>query len=170
MPICLDALYPSLRLPLRRSRVALPADRHNAAMRTGADAGVLAITPVGQVVPALFAGRGVVGDLVRRQARLLRQLLGQLVKVVRHLAVRHTQLAARVQRREGCLGLDCQLVERQVPARERQPVATTATTPPTAIAALIILVKGEPIDRSGVSGPAIQTASGTAGSVCPGLA
>ena len=61
---------------------------------------ILAVAPVEEVVPALLARRGMVGDLVGRQAGRLGQLLRQLVEGARQLLIGHLELAAGVQLRE----------------------------------------------------------------------
>ena len=96
------------------------AGNHDPAVRARPDAGIFAVAPVEQVVAAFLAGGGVVGDLVGRQARRLRQLLRQLVEIVRQLAVGHPQLAAGMELGERRARLDGELIERQVPARQRQ--------------------------------------------------
>jgi hypothetical protein len=96
------------------------AARHHAAVRAGTNADVLAVAPVEQIVATRLAGGGMVGDLVGRQSCLLRQVLGQHVEIVRELAVGHAQPAAGMEIGERRAGLDGELVERQVSARQPQ--------------------------------------------------
>ena len=86
-------------------------------MRARPDAGVFAVAPIEQVVAAFLARGGVVGDFVGGQARPLRQLLRQLVEVVRQLAVGHLELAAGMQLGKRRLRLDGELIEREMPVR-----------------------------------------------------
>ena len=60
----------SLRVPLGHRGAAAAVEREPA-MRAGTDADIFAVAPVDEVVAALRAGRGVVGDLVGRQAARL---------------------------------------------------------------------------------------------------
>ena len=83
-------------------------------------AGVFAIAPIEEVVAALLARRGVVGDFVGGQPGRARQLLRDLVERERFLALWDHKLAGGVQRGERRLRLDGELVEREVAARERQ--------------------------------------------------
>ena len=96
VPGRLDALGPALRLALGRRGVARAGD-DDAAVRARPEPRIFAVAPVEQVVAAFLARGGVVGDLVGRQAGPLRQLLRQLVEVVRQLAVRHLELAAGME-------------------------------------------------------------------------
>jgi hypothetical protein len=80
------------------------------AVRAGTNAGVVTATPVGQIVTALGAGLGMVGNLIGGKAGRGGQFLRQFKK--RHAVVfvggRHGVM------KEGCSGLDGELVERQV--------------------------------------------------------
>ena len=62
-----DPHQPGLRALLGRGGVAAAVDVE-AAMRAGADAGIFAVAPIDEVVPALGARPRVVGDLVGRQS------------------------------------------------------------------------------------------------------
>ena len=84
------------------------------AMGAGADAGIFAIAPVDEVVPALGAGHGVVGNLVGRQAGRVADFLGDGIEIGGGVVVGHGQLAGLAQREEGRVRLDGELVERQV--------------------------------------------------------
>ena len=136
VPAGLHQRRPALRIALRHG--GLPrAVGDDAAVRSRPDAGVLAVAPVEQVVPALLARRGVVGDLVGRQARALGHLLRQLVEGARRLAIGHDELAARMQLGERRALLDGELVERQMrcpraPAPRRAPRARRPWSGPAA--------------------------------------
>src|SRR5208282_6185775 len=80
----LDLGQPHLRVAFGLLREAALLGR-DPAVRAGADARVFAIAPVDQIVAALLAGAGVVGDFVSRQAARL----GQLARRAEH---RETQL------------------------------------------------------------------------------
>ena len=67
-PRDLDLLEPGLGLALGRRRVAA-VGQPEPAVGAGADAGIFAVAPVDEIVPALGARPRVVGDLVGRQAR-----------------------------------------------------------------------------------------------------
>ena len=129
----LDAGEPALGLALGHRGAARPRD-HGAAMGAGADARVFAVAPVEQVVPALLARRGVVGDLVGRQPRRFRHLLRQRVEGVRRLVVWHAQLAAGVELGVGRALLDGELVEGEVAAREPQGAVPARPPRPRATA------------------------------------
>src|SRR5690242_4677066 len=72
-------LLPALRQFLGHCRDTLAAEVE-AAMRARTDTGILAIAPVKKIVPALFAGPGVIGDFVSRTSSRFRHLLCDLVK------------------------------------------------------------------------------------------
>ena len=90
-------------------------------MRPGADAGVVAVAPVGEVVPALLARPGVVADLVGRQAGLAQQLLGQLVEGGLVVIVHRRHGAGADQGVKARAGLDRELVDREVAVRHPEP-------------------------------------------------
>ena len=58
----------------------LGAAKRDAAMRTGADAGIVVAAPIEQVVAQLSSGPRVVRDFVGRQSRALAQLLGEEIE------------------------------------------------------------------------------------------
>ena len=99
---------------------AVVAGQGESAVGAGPDADVVAVAPVGQVVPAFGAGARVVGDLVGRQA-------GRGQQVPRGLEDRHAlvlsgqdQLAAPPGAVEGRARLDGQLIDREVLRRLAQ--------------------------------------------------
>ncbi len=98
-----------------------PASQAPVCARTAA--GVFAVAPVEQVVAALLARRGVVGDLVGWQARRGRQLLRRIVERQRCLLVGNDELAGGVQRCERRLRLDGELIERQMLAGDGECIA-----------------------------------------------
>ena len=83
-------------------------------MRARADAGIFLAAPVDQIVLALGAGSGVVGNLVGRQAVLRADFLRHVVERARHRLVRRLQFARRVQAEERRAFLDRELIERQM--------------------------------------------------------
>ena len=89
-------------------------------MRAGADAEIILVAPIGEVVPALGAGAGVVGDFVGREAGPSEAVLRRLEKLGGEVVVGHGDVAVRRPRRELRAGLDRQLVERQMRPGEGQ--------------------------------------------------
>ena len=80
-------------------------------VRTGTDPGVIAVAPVGQIVAALGAGAGVVGDFIGRDARGGGAGLGQFEQDCAGLGIERIELAFGDHRGEAGAGLDGQLVE-----------------------------------------------------------
>src|SRR5579885_2883674 len=119
MPLRLDRREPSLGRP-QLARRNLPRPRGEAAMRARADAEVVAVAPIDEVVAALRAGAGVVRDLVGGQAGGGKALLRQLEEFAGKIVLRHGEIAAGIGRREGRARLDRELIERQVIAGERK--------------------------------------------------
>ena len=74
-----DPLEPGLRPLFRRGGVAAAVDIEPA-MGAGADPGIFVVAPIDEIVPALGARAGVVGDFVGRQAGRGADLLGQVVE------------------------------------------------------------------------------------------
>ena len=62
------------------------------AMRARADAGVIPVAPVSEVVAALLARPGVVGDFIGGEARRRGPLLGQLEQVAARVGVERLEL------------------------------------------------------------------------------
>ena len=103
-------------------RLAVALRRHSAtaSVRSRTYPDVILVTPVREVVAALFAGPCVIADLVGRQAGRfgarpgqLEQLSGRIVLQRHECALPHIGSKARV-----CL--DRELVEREMPRAERQ--------------------------------------------------
>ena len=67
---------------------------------------------------ALFAGARVIGNLIRQQPARSRHLLRDLIERERRVFVRHDKFAGCMKRRVGRVGLDGQLIERDVIIRE----------------------------------------------------
>ena len=109
----LDPHQPGLRPPLGRGGVALAVDVETA-MRAGTDAGIFVRAPIDEIVPALGAGPRVVGDFVGRKAGGGAHLLRRVVERARGVFVGHGELAGRVQRVKRRVGLDGELIERQM--------------------------------------------------------
>ena len=91
-----------------------------AAVRARADAGIIAVAPVSEVVAALRARARVVADFIGGQARGRGALAGQLVQRGGEVGVERLELARGMERGEARAGLDGQLVERQMAGAERQ--------------------------------------------------
>lgn len=79
MAFPLDGFEPGFRVALGGGCELGGAPRQ-ASMRAGADAGIIAITPVGEVVAAFGAGTGMVGNLIGRHAVTLGDFLRRLIK------------------------------------------------------------------------------------------
>ena len=109
----LDPHQPGLGALLGHGGAAAAVDVEPA-VRAGADAGVFVRAPIDQVVPALGARPGVVGNLVGRQAGVAANLLRQVVERAAGVVVGNDELAGLVQRVERRLRLDGQLIERQM--------------------------------------------------------
>src|SRR6185437_11337716 len=91
-----------------------------AAVRAGADAEIILIAPIDEVVPAFLPRPRVIGDLVGRQAGGGEGLLRCFVKRALRLVIRQTEIAARESRRESRAGLDGELIKREMVARHGQ--------------------------------------------------
>ena len=90
-------------------------------MGAGTDAGIVAVAPVDQVVPALGAGPGVVRGLVGGEAGALADLLGGEVHVGGEARVgQPAEPAAGREVAEAGAGLDGELVEREMVDRHRE--------------------------------------------------
>ena len=100
--------------------------KDQSSMRAWPAAGVFAIPPIEEVVAALLARRRVVGNLVGRQPGNGGQLLRDLEKGKRLLAFGHDELARGLQSGKRRLGLDRELVEREMAACEREGFAELA--------------------------------------------
>src|SRR3954452_25112627 len=85
-----------------------------AAMGTGTDAGVFVPAPVDEVVPALGTRPRMIGDLVGGQPACGAHLLREVIERARSIAVRNRELAGGMQCRERRLGLNGQLIEREM--------------------------------------------------------
>ena len=114
-----DLLLPFEGQFLGRGGVPLIADE-DAAMGARTDAGIFAITPVEQIVPAFLARSGMVGDFVRRQARRPGQRLRCFVKPGGDIVVGNGQPALGVEQRIGRLRFDGELIERQMIGAEAE--------------------------------------------------
>ena len=114
-PPLLDGGEPALRLAERAGR-ELPAVHGDPAMGAGADAGIVAIAPVDEIVPQLLARSGMVRDLVGGKARVAQDRLRRLEKLAGQVLVRHGERAGRVQGVEAGAGLDGELIGRKMAA------------------------------------------------------
>ena len=100
------------------ARAAAPA------VRAGADAGIGAVAPVSEIVAALLAGPGVVGDFVGGQAGGRRSSPGSARRARRRRpGSAGTSSPLRGHRGEARAGLDGQLVEREVAGAEGERAA-----------------------------------------------
>ena len=88
-------------------------------MGARADAGIFVAAPVDQIVLALRANAGVIGNLVGRKTLLRADFLRHVVERARERLVRRLQLARRVQAEERRAFLDRELIERQMFGRFR---------------------------------------------------
>ena len=88
-----------------------------------ADAGVIGIAPVGEVVPAFAAWHSVVRHLVGSRPNRRCLLRGRLVQRRAGVLVRQHDVAAAVHRLELRARLDRELVERQMIRRQRECLA-----------------------------------------------
>jgi hypothetical protein len=109
----LDAHQPGLRPALGDGGVALAVDVE-AAMRAGADAGIFVAAPIDEIVPALGARPGMVGDFVGGKAGGGAHRLRRIPKQACGVFVGHGELAGRLQRVKRRVGLDRELVEREM--------------------------------------------------------
>ena len=83
-------------------------------MGTGPDAGIFAITPVDQIVPALGAGARVVGNLIGRKPQRAGGFLRDIPQSARRVGVGHGEFSGLEQPLIHGVGLDGELVERQM--------------------------------------------------------
>src|SRR5689334_14400811 len=88
------------------ARGELVAADSEAAVRAGADADVVAVAPVCEIVARFLAGPREVGDLVVRKARGAEARDGGLVERRGMLLVQHLEIAARDRLLELGAGLD----------------------------------------------------------------
>ncbi len=91
-----------------------------APVRARADAGIVAVAPVSEVVAALLTGPGMVADFVERQARGGGDFAGEFVEVGGNVGVDGLEFAGGMEGGEARARLDRQLVERQVTGAERE--------------------------------------------------
>ena len=83
-------------------------------MGARADAGIFVAAPVDQIVLALRANAGVIGNLIGRKTLLRADFLRHVIQRARERLVRRLQLARRVQAEERRAFLDRELIERQM--------------------------------------------------------
>ena len=89
-------------------------------MRAGPDTGIIAISPIGEIVPAFFAGARVVADFVVRHAGGRGDGLGQFVELGRAVEVERMESGAWRRRSRTRARFDRQLVEREMGGAERR--------------------------------------------------
>src|SRR5688572_6202705 len=90
------------------------------AVRSGTDAGIIAVAPVGEVVAALLAAQRMVADFVGGQAGGRGALGRQLIERGSLVGIERLELACGSERSEARPGFDGQLVERQMTGSERE--------------------------------------------------
>ena len=121
---------PALRHALRAGR-QLCAPQGQPAMGAGADADIVAVAPVDEIVARFLPGPGMVADLVGRQPGSAEHLLGQLVELGLQVLVERHQLALLDHGVEAGARLDGQLIERQMPVgMAERPAAARPAKPP----------------------------------------
>src|SRR5687768_6733201 len=101
----------------------LVADRplaEPASMCAWPDAGIIAVAPVCEVVAALLAWPGVIGDFIGGQSGRSRQFLCQLEHVRRRIRVQRLELVPGDHGSEARARLDGQLVEGQMAGAETE--------------------------------------------------
>src|SRR6185312_16958284 len=118
----LDVGEPALRRLLLPGRELGAAERQPA-MRAGADADIVAVAPIEQIVPAFGPGPRMVGDLIGRHQAGLELRLRRLVEIGREPVLRHREIAACMLRMKRGSRLDGELVERQMVGREVEGAA-----------------------------------------------
>src|SRR5205823_11447176 len=92
----------------------LSAVARDPAMRAGADAEIVLVAPVSQVVPTFGAGPGVVGDFIGRHPGSKEPPLGNFEQRGCRVFIGRESLTALGAVTEGGAGLDRQLIERQM--------------------------------------------------------
>ncbi len=89
-------------------------------MRAGANAGVIAIAPISEIVAAFGAGSGIVGDFISEEPEPRRFLGGCVIECCGVLRVGQDDVAAGVGGLEGGAGFDGELIERKMIGGESQ--------------------------------------------------
>ena len=89
-------------------------------MGPGADAEVFVVAPIAEIVAALVTQRSMIGHLIGRKSGSLAHLLSNVVEPGDGIGAGHGQRSPITRTREGSLGLDRELVERDVAARKSQ--------------------------------------------------
>ena len=114
-----DAVQPDLGRAVLARRPARAVQR-DPAMRPGADAEIVSRPPIGEVVPALSARTGVIGDFIGREAGGVQPILGRGEQIGGRVVVHRREVAAAHRAFERRLRFDRQLVEREMVARQSQ--------------------------------------------------
>ena len=117
VPLRFDRLQPFFRQAQPALHV-LPAAERDPRMRARADADIVVIAPVAQIVTRFLARPGVVADLVGGQAPVFHQRLGLVIEGGGQIFVRHREAAQPVVGMERGAGFDGELIERQMPVGE----------------------------------------------------
>jgi hypothetical protein len=97
-----------------------PLRRRKPAMRAGPRADIIAIAPIDQIVAAFRARMRMVGDFIGGQPGRFSQLLGGLVETGGQIILRDHQRAGFLQQGIGRVGLDGELIEREMAGVEGQ--------------------------------------------------
>ena len=90
------------------------------AVRSRADAHIVAIAPIGEIVAALLAGPGMIGHLVGGQPRRERERASELEQRGGAVGIIIAKLTLGGERGEAGAGLDGELVEREVAGAEAE--------------------------------------------------
>src|SRR5580765_7480090 len=111
MPFGFDSCSPALRQTFRRSSDTMPRNGEPS-MGAGTNPCVIAISPIKEVVPALGAGFGMIGDLIGTQACRLSNLLRDFVQRGGGVIVGNDKHDSARKHGKGRRRLDGKLVER----------------------------------------------------------
>ena len=122
-------LWRTVRMPRRRPCAPGPTP------------GIIAVAPVGEIVPAFLSGPRVIADLVGRQARRRRSWRRSARKARRPRRDRAARTRARATMRRSACRLDRQLVQREM-RRCRAPSAW-----PSVADQLVLAVAGQRVDE-----------------------
>src|ERR1700730_7548595 len=85
-------------------------------MRAGTDADIFAVTPIDEIVPALRAGTGVVGNFISGKTGFRRDLLRDVPKRAGKIIIGEGELSNVAQSREHGAIFDRELIKRKMVA------------------------------------------------------
>ena len=118
MAVGLDIFKPAFRVAFDCGRQLVGANAQPA-MSPRSCADIITVAPVHEVVAALGARPGMVGNLVSRKSVCFRYRLGKLIELRPQLGVGYLQLARVVEREERRAFLDGQLIQGEMVGSER---------------------------------------------------